>query len=128
TQASTHVLRRTRMRSTWGAVLRLTKQVPQLWKSELPLDTGLQVSTTRRSLRLLAECISAVTLLRTASSESLPGGISMKPMLVLSIAVLAMPLLAQTAPAPAAPKQVAIVNGEIVTADKLDDMWNNLGF
>jgi parvulin-like peptidyl-prolyl isomerase len=52
----------------------------------------------------------------------------MKAMLVLSIAALAMPLLAQNATAPAPPKQVAILNGEIVTADKLDHMWNNLGF
>ena len=54
----------------------------------------------------------------------------MKRLLVLwSLAAFAAPLLAQqpaaaTAPAP---KQVAIVNGEIITADRLDSMWNNMG-
>ena len=64
----------------------------------------------------------------------------MKRMLVLSIAVLALPLAAQekaatttsaaattTAPVAPASKQVAIVNGEIITAEKLDHLWNNLG-
>ena len=59
----------------------------------------------------------------------------MKRMLVLSVAALAMPLLAQQkAAAPAtvataapASKQVAIVNGEVITADKLDRMWGNMG-
>jgi len=55
----------------------------------------------------------------------------MKRMLVLSVAVLALPLVAQQTPAPAAPapapKQVALVNGEVITADKLDYMWDNLG-
>lgn len=57
----------------------------------------------------------------------------MKRMLILSVAVLALPLAAQqkpaapATPAPAAPKQVALINGEVLTADKLDYMWNNLG-
>src|SRR5690242_21154116 len=56
----------------------------------------------------------------------------MKRLIVLlPVAALAIPLLAQQQqPAPAAaaaPKQVAIVNGEVVTADKLDQMWNNMG-
>ena len=60
----------------------------------------------------------------------------MKRMLVLSVAALALPLAAQqqapakTASAPAAaaaPKQVALVNGEAISAEKLDYMWNNLG-
>jgi peptidyl-prolyl cis-trans isomerase C len=61
----------------------------------------------------------------------------MKRMLVLSVALLALPLAAQQQPAPAAqaqaaapapaPKQVAIVNGEIITADRLEHLWNNLG-
>ena len=63
----------------------------------------------------------------------------MKRMLVLSVAALVLSgvegsALAQQKPAPSsvttaapAPKQVAIVNGEIITADKLDRMWNNMG-
>ena len=41
----------------------------------------------------------------------------MKRMFVLSVAALAMPLLAQDK---AAPKQVAIVNGEVITVERLD--------
>ena len=58
----------------------------------------------------------------------------MKQMLVLSIAALAMPLAAQqpkpapvsvTTAAPAPPqKQVAIVNGEIITVERFEQMWN----
>jgi parvulin-like peptidyl-prolyl isomerase len=52
----------------------------------------------------------------------------MKRMLVLAIAALAMPLAAQQPkPAPAPQKQVAIVNGEIITADRFEQMWNNMG-
>lgn len=52
----------------------------------------------------------------------------MKRMLVLSIAALAMPLAAQQPkPAPAPQKQVAIVNGEIITAERFEQMWNNMG-
>ena len=53
----------------------------------------------------------------------------MKRMFVLSVAALAMPLAAQQPkPAPAAPqKQVAIVNGEIITAERFEQMWNNMG-
>src|SRR5262245_4902077 len=52
----------------------------------------------------------------------------MKRLIVLlPVAALALPLAAQQpAPAPS-PKQVAVVNGEVVTADKLDQMWNNMG-
>jgi len=52
----------------------------------------------------------------------------MKRMLVLAIAALAMPLAAQQPkPAPAPQKQVAIVNGEIITAERFEQMWNNMG-
>jgi len=58
----------------------------------------------------------------------------MKRLLVLSVAALALPLAAQQQKAPAptstpapAPKQVALVNGEVITAEKLEYMWNNLG-
>jgi parvulin-like peptidyl-prolyl isomerase len=58
----------------------------------------------------------------------------MKRMLVLSVAALALsvaegPLFAQEKAASApAPKSVAIVNGEVITAEKLDHMWDNMGF
>ena len=56
----------------------------------------------------------------------------MKRMLMLSFAALALPLAAQEKPAApaapvAAPKQVAVVNGEVITADKFDYMWTNIG-
>src|SRR5690348_13816203 len=57
----------------------------------------------------------------------------MKRLLVLLPVLMATPLAAQQKPAattPAAapaPAQVAIVNGEVITADKLDAMWNNMG-
>jgi peptidyl-prolyl cis-trans isomerase C len=61
----------------------------------------------------------------------------MKRMLVLSIAALAMPLVAQqpksapvsasTTAAGTAQKQVAIVNGEVITAERFEQMWNNMG-
>src|SRR5947209_12351093 len=80
---------------------------------------------------LPVESRAAVTLLPTPSSERLWRDYSMKRWLVLSIAMLALPVMAQqqkSAPAPApAPKQVAIVNGEVITADRLDHMWNNMG-
>jgi EpsD family peptidyl-prolyl cis-trans isomerase len=54
----------------------------------------------------------------------------MKRTLLLSIAALALPLAAQQAPAPAAAKpatkQAAIVNGEVITVEKLDHLWNNM--
>ncbi|MEK6374431.1 MAG: peptidylprolyl isomerase [Acidobacteriota bacterium] len=56
----------------------------------------------------------------------------MKRTLLLSIVALALPLAAQQTPAPAAatpapaPKQAAIVNGEVITAEKLDHLWNNM--
>jgi peptidyl-prolyl cis-trans isomerase C len=57
----------------------------------------------------------------------------MKRMLLLSIAALALPLAAQQTtapaaakPAPAPAKQAAIVNGEVITVEKLDQMWNNM--
>jgi len=57
----------------------------------------------------------------------------MKRLLVLLPVFVAMPLAAQQKPpastpaAAPAPAQVAIVNGEVITADKLDAMWNNMG-
>lgn len=51
----------------------------------------------------------------------------MKRMFVLALAAAAMPLVAQEKPAAPAPKQVAIVNGEVITAEKLDRMWWNMG-
>jgi peptidyl-prolyl cis-trans isomerase C len=57
----------------------------------------------------------------------------MKRMLLLSIAALALPLAAQQTPAPAAAKpapapakQVALINGEVITVEKLDHLWNNM--
>src|ERR1043165_519354 len=58
----------------------------------------------------------------------------MKRLLVLlSAAAIALPAVAQQqqspAPAPAAPpKNVAVVNGEVLTAERFNYLWNNLGF
>src|SRR5207237_3375445 len=42
--------------------------------------------------------------------------------------IAALPVAAQEKPAPAHPaKQVAILNGEIITAERLDHLWNNMG-
>jgi peptidyl-prolyl cis-trans isomerase C len=55
----------------------------------------------------------------------------MKRVFLMSIVTLAMPLAAQPSkPAAAtdpAPKSVAVVNGEVITVEKLDSMWNNMG-
>src|SRR5436309_873434 len=52
----------------------------------------------------------------------------MKRMLVLAIAALALPLAAQQKSESAlAQKQVAIVNGETITVDRFERMWNNMG-
>jgi EpsD family peptidyl-prolyl cis-trans isomerase len=56
----------------------------------------------------------------------------MKRMLLLSLAALALPLAAQQTPPPAAaapppaPKQAAIVNGEVISVDRLEQMWSNM--
>ena len=55
----------------------------------------------------------------------------MKRLLVLlAVAALAIPLVAQQQqPAPAVPaKNVALINGEALTAEKFANLWNNLGF
>ena len=52
----------------------------------------------------------------------------MKCFLALSLVIAALPVAAQEKPAPAHPaKQVAILNGEIITAERLDHLWNNMG-
>jgi peptidyl-prolyl cis-trans isomerase C len=53
-------------------------------------------------------------------------------LVLLSAAALALPAVAQQqSPAPAAanpPKNVAVINGEVLTADRFNLLWNNLGF
>ena len=58
----------------------------------------------------------------------------MKRMLMMSVAAaLALPLAAQPKPAsataapPPVSKQAALVNGEVITAERIDYMWNNMG-
>jgi peptidyl-prolyl cis-trans isomerase C len=46
-------------------------------------------------------------------------------LVLLSLAAFAAPLVAQQ---PAPPKNVALINGEALTADKFENLWNNLGF
>src|SRR5689334_5350595 len=47
-------------------------------------------------------------------------------LVLLSLVAFAAPLVAQQPAAP--PKNVALINGEALTADKFQSLWNNLGF
>src|SRR5690349_11705039 len=60
-------------------------------------------------------------------SSHLPLGGFMKRCLIVALAVLAMPIVVAAAEEQKAEsKPVAVVNGEIVTADKLNEMYRHL--
>lgn len=51
----------------------------------------------------------------------------MKRLVLLPLLALALPLAAQPQQVPASQKPVAVVNGEVITAEKLNQLYNRLG-
>src|SRR3954452_13947698 len=118
-------------RADFPNVLLFVESLPATLSAEIPQHFH-RILSRRAAQTAPSECPPPVTLLPTASSDSLWRTL-MKRMLLLSLVACALPLAAQQAqqaqPAASAPANdpvVAALNGETITASKLDSMYARL--